>query len=137
MVVQEGCCEGNIIHQDVVRRVRQVMPPDEDLYDLADLFKALADSTRARILWGLLQEEMCVCDIAALLSMSQSAISHQLRVLKQGKIVKYRREGKTIYYSLDDGHVKNLLKQGFAHVIHCGAGQGMPGIPGEEGPDVD
>ncbi len=113
-------CECNVIHQDILRRVQAAMPLEEKLYDLADLFKALGDSTRARILWGLLQEEMCVCDIAALLEMSQSAISHQLRVLKQARIVKNRRDGKTVFYSLDDEHVKQLLSQGFAHVSHCG-----------------
>ncbi len=117
-------CDCQIIHHQVVAAVQAQMPEDECLYDLADLFKALADSTRARILWALLQSEMCVCDIACLLQMRHSAISHQLRVLKQARIVKNRRDGKTVFYSLDDDHVKTLLSQGLAHVSHC-MGSGM------------
>jgi len=92
------------------------MPDDEILYDLADLFKIFADSTRIKILYALLESELCVCDIAQLLGMNQSAISHQLRVLKQSKLVKYRREGKAILYSLADGHVRAILDQGMEHV---------------------
>lgn len=92
------------------------MPDDEILYDLADLFKIFADSTRIKILYALLESELCVCDIAQRLSMTQSAISHQLRVLKQSKLVKYRREGKAILYSLADGHVRTILDQGMEHV---------------------
>jgi len=92
------------------------MPEDEILYDLADLFKIFADSTRIKILYALLESELCVCDIAQLLGMNQSAISHQLRVLKQSKLVKYRREGKTIFYSLADGHVRTILDQGMEHI---------------------
>jgi ArsR family transcriptional regulator len=106
------------IHRDVVDRVSKTMPREETLYDLAELFKVFGDSTRIKILCALQQQEMCVCDIAALLGMTQSAISHQLRILKQARLVKYRREGKVVYYSLDDEHVSNIFAQGFAHVSH-------------------
>jgi DNA-binding transcriptional ArsR family regulator len=92
------------------------MPEVETLYDLAELFKVFGDSTRIRILWALDEEEMCVCDIAYLLDMTQSAISHQLRVLKQAKLVKNRREGKVVYYSLADNHVKQIFEQGLDHI---------------------
>jgi len=96
--------------------MRECIPKEETLYDLADLFKVFGDTTRIKILCTLLQEEMCVCDIAALLDMSQSAISHQLRVLKQARLVKYRKEGKVVYYSLDDDHVKEIFDKGLLHV---------------------
>ena len=92
-------CEFMHIHEDVVEKVNEVMPDEESLYDLADFFKVFADSTRIKILYALLQTEMCVCDIAQVLNASQAAISHQLRMLKQMKLVKFRREGKTIFYS--------------------------------------
>lgn len=92
------------------------MPDDEVLYELADLFRVFGDSTRIKILYVLFESEMCVCDIAQLLNMNQSAISHQLRVLKQSKLVKYRRDGKTVFYSLADGHVRTILGQGMEHV---------------------
>lgn len=104
------------IHEEIISEVRQHMPEEELLLDLADLFKVFGDSTRVKILCALFKSEMCVCDIAALLCMTKSAISHQLRVLKQAKLVKYRRDGKVIYYSLDDDHVKNIFDQGLAHV---------------------
>jgi ArsR family transcriptional regulator, lead/cadmium/zinc/bismuth-responsive transcriptional repressor len=109
-------CSCTIIHEDVVNKVKDCIPQEETLYDLADLFKILGDSTRIKILCALFQAEMCVCDIAALLGMTQSAISHQLRVLKQGSLVKYRREGKIVYYSLDDDHVKSIFDQGLIHI---------------------
>ena len=93
------------------------MPDEETLYDLAELFKVFGDSTRVKILCVLFEAEMCVCDIAELLSMSQSAISHQLRVLKQSKLVKNRREGKTIFYSLADQHVRAIFNQGMEHIM--------------------
>lgn len=93
-----------------------VIPDEETLYGLADLFKVFGDPTRIRILYALSAGELCVCDIASVLSMTQSAISHQLRVLKQTKLVKFRREGKTVYYSLADSHVKTILNQGLEHV---------------------
>ncbi|HOA41871.1 MAG TPA: metalloregulator ArsR/SmtB family transcription factor [Bacillota bacterium] len=108
-------CDCNVIHEDVVAKVREKMPEEEILYDLAELFKVFGDSTRIKILWALDEDEMCVCDIAYLLNMTQSAISHQLRVLKQAHLVKSRREGKVVYYSLADDHVKLILDQGLIH----------------------
>lgn len=109
-------CDYMHAHEDVIRTVREQMPDDDVLYDLAELYKVFGDSTRIRILYVLLEAEMCVCDIALLLGMSQSAISHQLRVLKQSKLVKYRREGKTIFYSLADEHVRMIINQGIDHI---------------------
>jgi DNA-binding transcriptional ArsR family regulator len=109
-------CDCTIIHEEVVAHVRENMPEEETLLDLADLFKMFGDSTRVKILCALLHSEMCVCDIASLLGMSKSAISHQLRALRQTKLVKYRRDGKVVYYSLDDDHVKGIFDQGLLHV---------------------
>ena len=109
-------CDCSRVHQDIVEQVNAAMPDEEILYDLAELFKIFGDSTRIKILYVLFESEMCVCDIANLLGMSQSAISHQLRALKQSKLVKYRREGKTVFYSLADGHVRTILDQGMEHV---------------------
>lgn len=109
-------CEYIHVHADIVKQVTEAMPEEESLYDLADFFKVFADSTRIKILYVLLQAEMCVCDIAQLLGATQSAISHQLRMLKQMKLVKYRRDGKTIFYSLSDEHIKNILSQGLEHI---------------------
>jgi ArsR family transcriptional regulator, lead/cadmium/zinc/bismuth-responsive transcriptional repressor len=113
---EEMKCDCSIIHDEVVNKVRQLMPPEEKLYDLADLFKVFGDSTRIRIICALFEAEMCVCDIAYLLNMSQSAISHQLRVLKQSRLVKRRREGKVVYYSLDDKHIELIFNQGLLHI---------------------
>lgn len=109
----ENCCDGNHIHHQIQNTV---IPGEEDLYRLAELFKIFGDPTRIRILYALSASELCVCDIAQLLGMSQSAISHQLRVLKQSHLVKFRREGKTIFYSLADTHVSTILNQGLEHV---------------------
>jgi ArsR family transcriptional regulator, lead/cadmium/zinc/bismuth-responsive transcriptional repressor len=109
-------CDCHVIHEDVVSRVRGKMPPEESLYDLAELFKVFGDSTRIKILWALDESEMCVCDIAVLLNMTQSAISHQLRILKQTRLVKNRREGKIVFYALDDEHVKQIFDQGLIHI---------------------
>jgi Predicted transcriptional regulators len=109
-------CDCNTIHEDVVDEVREHMPEEETLIDLSDLFKIFGDSTRVKILYALFKSEMCVCDIAVLLGMTKSAISHQLRVLKQAKLVKYRKEGKIVYYSLSDEHVKNIFAQGLLHI---------------------
>lgn len=109
-------CDITVIHEDVVAAAREQMPEEEILYDLAELFKVFGDTTRVRILCALFESEMCVCDISVLLNMSQSSISHQLRVLKSAKLVRYRREGKVVYYSLDDEHVKHIFDQGLAHV---------------------
>ena len=110
------CCETQVIHSDVLDQVRRKLPPDEVLYDLAELFKMFGDSTRIKILYALLEDELCVCDIARLLDVSQSAVSHQLRVLKSGKLVKHRREGKVMFYSLADDHVVRIISQGMEHV---------------------
>ncbi len=109
-------CSCEVIHQDTVDRVRENMPAEETLYDLAELFKVFGDSTRIKILWALDTAEMCVCDIAFLLNMTQSAISHQLRILKQAHLVKFRKDGKIVYYSLDDEHVRQILDQGIIHL---------------------
>ncbi|MDR0685013.1 MAG: metalloregulator ArsR/SmtB family transcription factor [Spirochaetaceae bacterium] len=109
-------CESTVIHEDVVAGVRQRMPEEETMLDLADLFKMFADSTRVKIICALLEAEMCVCDISALLGMTKSSISHQLRLLRQTKLVKNRREGKIVYYSLDDEHVRDILDKGLSHV---------------------
>ncbi|HIR84682.1 MAG TPA: metalloregulator ArsR/SmtB family transcription factor [Candidatus Galloscillospira excrementavium] len=109
-------CEYIHVHEDIVSKVNETMPDDEILYDLAELFKIFGDSTRIKILYVLFESEMCVCDLAQLLGMTQSAISHQLRALKQSKLVKYRREGKTVFYSLADGHVRTILDQGMEHI---------------------
>lgn len=109
-------CDYMHLHEKVIEQVQEEMPEEELLYDLAELFKVFGDSTRIKILYVLFQSEMCVCDIAQLLNMSQSAISHQLRVLKQAQLVKYRREGKTVFYSLADAHVNTILNQGLEHI---------------------
>lgn len=110
-------CECTLVHKDIVNEVSDNMPDDEILYDVADLFKVFGDCTRIKILYALFESEMCVCDIADLLGMSQSAISHQLRVLKQSRLVKYRRDGKTVFYSLNDDHIKTIFNQGLEHVL--------------------
>ncbi|MBO5727516.1 MAG: helix-turn-helix transcriptional regulator [Oscillospiraceae bacterium] len=103
-------------HPDAIRRANETLPEDEALYDLAELFKLFGDTTRIKILYALLDAELCVCDIAQLLGLTQSAISHQLRLLKAGKLVKFRREGKSVFYSLADGHVRSILGQGMEHM---------------------
>ena len=110
--------ENNYIYLDdrTIQKVDDKMPPEEELQDLGDFFKVFGDVTRLKILYVLLCSEMCVYDIAALLGMSQSAISHQLRVLKQMDLVKNRREGKTIFYSLADDHIVTILSQGLDHI---------------------
>ncbi|MFT9496204.1 MULTISPECIES: ArsR/SmtB family transcription factor [Thermotaleaceae] len=109
-------CDCTVIHEDIVNSVRDSMPHEESLYDLAEIFKVFGDTTRIKILYALFASEMCVCDIAVLLNMTQSAISHQLRVLKQARLVKYRKEGKIVYYSLDDDHIKQIFDQGLIHI---------------------
>ena len=110
-------CACNIIHGDVVVEVKDKLPKEETLYDLAEFFKVFGDSTRIRIICALFESEMCVYDLAACLDMTQSAISHQLRILKQANLVKFRRDGKLMYYSLDDEHVKQIFDAGYKHVI--------------------
>jgi len=117
MSVQDfDLCECTVIHEEVVAKVREQMPDEETMLNLADLFKMFADSTRVKIICALLGAEMCVCDIAALLGMTKSSISHQLRSLRQTKLVKNRRDGKIVYYSLDDDHIQNILSQGLSHI---------------------
>ena len=111
-------CADECVHEDVIKKVTEIMPDEDIVFDLAELFKVFGDSTRLKILCVLLESEMCVCDIAELLNMSFSAISHQLRVLKQSKLVKFRREGKTVFYSLDDEHIRMVLEQGMTHLRH-------------------
>jgi ArsR family transcriptional regulator len=103
-------------HAEMLKTVRHELPKDEMLCDLADLFKLFGDTTRMRILFSLFESEMCVCAIAELLGMTQSAISHQLKVLKQSNLIACRREGKTIYYFLADDHVRTIIGQGFNHL---------------------
>lgn len=110
-------CDVTVIHEQVVSRVAKAMPGDDVLLDLADTFKLFSDSTRLKILYALMEAEMCVCDISALLGMSMSSVSHQLRVLKQANLVKYRKAGRVIYYSLADEHVKTICRQGMDHVL--------------------
>lgn len=110
------CCEDCQIHLDRLDIVNSGMPEEEELYDLAELFKVFGDSTRIRILFVLFEAEVCVCDLAETLHMTQSAISHQLRILKQSKLVKSRREGKSVFYSLADGHVRTIIAQGREHI---------------------
>ncbi|MCI8422834.1 MAG: helix-turn-helix transcriptional regulator [Lawsonibacter sp.] len=110
------CCEESKIHAAALDHVQALLPPDEVLYDLAELFKIFGDSTRVKILYALLESELCVCDLARLMEVTQSAVSHQLRVLKTSKLVKFRREGKTVYYSLADEHVTRILSQGMEHI---------------------
>ena len=110
------CCDEYCLHEDVLDRVRPKLPEVEELYDLAELFKVFGDTTRIRMLYLLFEEEMCVCDIAEMLGLTPSAISHQLKLLKQFRLVKSRREGKTIYYSLADDHVRSIIDQGREHI---------------------
>lgn len=111
------CCEFMHAHDEIVEKVRKEMPSEDTLYDLTELFRIFGDSTRIRILYVLFEAEMCVCDIAALLGMTQSAISHQLRALKNARLVTSRREGKTVFYSLADDHVKTIINQGMEHIL--------------------
>ncbi len=109
-------CDYIHIHEETVNAVKKSIPSENKLYDLSDLFKIFGDKTRIKILYALSYAEMCVCDIATLTEMTQSAISHQLKILKSSKLVKYRKEGKSIFYSLADDHVKTILKQGREHI---------------------
>ena len=110
-------CDEYCVHEEVVNFVTEEMPEDETLYDLAELFKVFGDTTRIKILYVLFEADMCVCDIAEALNMGQSAISHQLRVLKQAQLVKFRREGKQVIYSLADDHVRTIINNGMEHIM--------------------
>lgn len=116
MSLHAECCETTEVHEDVLKLVNEKMPKEDELYDLAELFKVFGDSTRIRILFVLFEAEVCVCDLAETLHMTQSAISHQLKILKQNKLVKGRREGKCVYYSLADNHVRTIIAQGIEHI---------------------
>ncbi len=110
------CCDQVFVHEELVEKVNKEMPMEEELYDLAELFKVFGDSTRIRILFVLFEAEVCVCDLAEVLHMTQSAVSHQLRILKQAKLVNARREGKSVFYSLADDHVRTIIAQGREHI---------------------
>lgn len=114
-MTDEFCCEENIVHEQTVREVEKNIPDEDLLYDVAELFKIFGDSTRIRILSALLSSELWVCDICSLLNMTKSAVSHQLRILRQAKLVKNRRRGKEIYYSLDDDHVASIINLALEH----------------------
>ena len=116
--IEEGMevCDSCEVHENLLKIVNEKMPEETELYDLAELFKVFGDSTRMRILFVLFEAEVCVCDLAKALNMTQSAISHQLRILKQNKLVKSRRDGKSIFYSLADEHVRTIIDQGREHI---------------------
>jgi ArsR family transcriptional regulator len=109
-------CDSTCVHQELIKIVNEKMPAETELYDLSELFKVFGDSTRIRILFVLFECEVCVCDLAEALNMTQSAISHQLKILKQSKLVKNRREGKSVFYSLADDHVRTIIAQGLDHI---------------------
>jgi len=113
---KQDICEVKCINPERIARTRRAMTPEDDLAGLAGIFKMLGDLTRVRILKALSLEELCVCDIAAVLELTQSAVSHQLRLLRAARLVKYRKDGKAVYYSLDDDHVKTLFEQALEHV---------------------
>ena len=115
-IMEEGMCENTVIHKETVKKVKQKMPEDGLIYDLAELFKVFADSTRMKIIFALMENELCVCDMANIVKTTQSAISHQLRILKQSKLVKFRKDGKVVYYSLDDEHISQIVKKGREHI---------------------
>ena len=113
---KEDRCDCNILHEDMIEKIKSTFPSHEQITLLAEFFKVFGDPTRIRILSALAEGEVCVCDIAHLLGMTQSAISHQLRVLKQARLVKSRKEGKVVFYMLDDEHVKQIIDQGLVHI---------------------
>ena len=117
MAKHAECCEEHCVHQSLVDKVLSELPDEDALYDLAELFKVFGDSTRVRILVALFEEELCVCDISESLRMTQSAVSHQLQILRTNKLVKSRREGKQMYYSLADEHVVSIIAQGLSHIL--------------------
>lgn len=113
---QEDICEVEFVDEGRVRSVKKILPSNPDIFALAETFKALSDATRVKIIFSLSKKELCVHDLANLLGMSVSAISHQLRILRNMKLVKFRKQGKKVYYSLDDEHIENLFNQGLEHV---------------------
>ena len=117
MLKHAECCDENCVHKEMVEKVLTELPDEDALYDLAELFKVFGDSTRVRILIALFEVELCVCDISEALGMTQSAVSHQLQILRTNKLVKSRREGKQVYYSLADDHVVTIIAQGLSHIL--------------------
>ena len=117
MVKHAECCEEQCVHKELVANVLSELPDEDVLYDLAELFKVFGDSTRVRILIALFESELCVCDISEALGMTQSAVSHQIQILRTNKLVKSRRDGKQIYYSLADEHVVTIIAQGLNHIL--------------------
>jgi len=117
MKIEKYLCDCDVIHESTVIKVRSQMPESDDLYTLANFYKLLADKTRVRILWALSCEDMCVCDLAVLLNMTKSAISHQLKSLRLANLVKYNKQGREVYYSLSDDHVREVLKNSLEHII--------------------
>ena len=117
MQKKDELCDCEVIHEDVVKRVKSTFPKDEMLFDLADFYKIFGDTTRVKILYALDKSELCVCDISSLLRMSVSAVSHQLRALRDSDLVRTKREGKVVYYSLADEHVKSILECGLEHIL--------------------
>mgnify|MGYP003531617766 CR=1 FL=1 len=113
---EDLCCEAHELHRELLEIVNKTMPEETELYDLAELFKIFGDSTRIRILFVLFEAEVCVCDLAQVLNMTQSAVSHQLKILKNAKLIKNRREGKMVYYALADDHVSTILAMGLEHI---------------------
>ena len=110
-------CDCQSIKEENLQRIYSKLPKEETLYDLAELFKVFGDTTRVKIISVLLESQLCVCDIATLLHMSPSAISHQLRVLRQARLVKHKKEGKEVFYSLDDEHIKYIFDAGLEHIL--------------------
>ena len=118
MSKNEFICDCNIIHEDIVKKVLNTMIQQEKINKISDFFKIVGDSTRAKIIAALDQNEMCVCDIANVLQMTKSSVSHQLAILRKAKLVKYRKEGKTVYYSLSDNHVQEVFESALDHINH-------------------
>lgn len=112
----ELSCDCNHIHEDTVQSTKNSMPNDEMIFDIAEFFKVFADSTRIKILWALHENELCVCDIAVVLNMTKSAVSHQLKILRQANLVKNRKDGKVVYYTLSDEHVKEIFEMAVEHL---------------------
>ncbi len=118
-------CECEIVHSEIIETVKNMMPKETTFYQLSDFFKVFGDSTRIKILWALDNNEMCVCDLAILLNVTKSAISHQLKALRQANLVKFRKEGKNVFYALQDMHVKDIFEKGLEHISEGGESNGL------------
>lgn len=125
MPIRGDVCDCTIIHDEVVAAAMEELPVDEDIYTLADFFKVFGDTSRVKLLLALDKHEMCVCDLAVLLNVTKSAVSHQLRALRQSNLVTFRREGKIVYYSLADSHVQSILLQGLEHIAEPETQKGL------------